>query len=317
MVKFPPPPEPPTVGEEFLHQLADYYRSLVEYHQRAATAAAQQLAHLESLLHPERLLDFPKDVPYWLTEESPTPSADGDLPESPPPSQLPSVQEEAAPTDSDKGTGGQGELVQPAPSTGPNEPLSTSELAQSPTQVAVIEPTVEASLVLTLLLEAERGKMLHLDFIVRKLYGRLPPLELKRVTAATRQLLEEGASQLKWYAVPDSPDCWTIDLKHFPDLATVERHQPQRASPNRTIPDCEKLSEYGTVKKALAACLEEHSPQSMTIAQVVDWFYPEGLEKAYRSKAYRSISKGLSEGCDRLGWRRVSLGRYVWQGRAN
>ncbi len=245
----------------------------MEYHQRAATAAAQQLAHLESLLHPERLLDFPKDVPYWLTEESPTPSADGDLPESPPPSQLPSVQEEAAPT------------------------RGISELEE--------------------LLEAERGKMLHLDFIVRKLYGRLPPLDLKRVTAATRQLLEEGASQLKWYAVPDSPDCWTIDLKHFPDLATVERHQPQRASPNRTIPDCEKLSEYGTVNKALAACKEEHSPQSMTIAQIVDWFYPEGLEKAYRSKADRSISKGLSEGCDRSGWRRVSLGRYVWQGRAN
>ena len=234
-MKFPPPPEPPTVAEEFLHQLADYYRQLVEYHQRAATAAAQQLAHLEALLHPERLLDFPKDVPYW---------------------QLPVASDQSR-------------------SVAPHEAISVTNEQESLTG------------------------------------------HCESVTAATRQLLEEGATQGKWCAVPDSPDCWTIDLKDFPDLAATKpdqgRSKPQAKHSLRTIPDCEKLVQYGTVKAAIAACLEEHSPVPMTIWQVVDWFYPQGQPSEVRRKAYGAISKALSDGCDRLGWRRVSPGRYVWK----
>lgn len=295
-MKFPPPPEPPTGGEEFLHQLADYYHALVEYHQRAAAAAAQQLAHLESLLHPEKLLDLPTDVPYWPAAESlrsllseGNREAKGDRPELAPSSQLPTSQ--VTPTEREQEE--PGEPGEPGKQQEPGEQEKQEELEQ--------------------LLSGERGKMLHLDFIVRKLYGRLSEEELPQITAATRQRLAEGANQGKWSAVPDSPDCWTIDLNHFPDLAPVERDQPQPKPVQRHIPDCDKLSEYGTVKKALAACLEEHSPMPLTIQQVIDWFYPQGLSEAMRKKAYGSISKSLSEGCNRLGWRRVSPGRYVWK----
>jgi hypothetical protein len=64
--------------------------------------------------------------------------------------------------------------------------------------------------------------MLHLDYIVRKLYGRLPPDILAPVTERTRQQLAVGARVGKWFAVPDSPDCWTIDLQEFPDWAEEE-----------------------------------------------------------------------------------------------
>lgn len=192
-MKFPPPPEPPTGSEEFLHSLADYYRSLVEYHQRAATAAAQQFAHLKALLHPERRLDFPTDVPYQLAAEAET------EPERPSPVQLPATAE----------------------------------------------------------------------------------------------------------AIPEQSH-------PFPDL--VAPAPPSRYPVRKVLPDSEKLDRYGTLKKAIAACLEEHSPESMTIQQIIGWFYAEGVPEAIRTKVYNSIAAALSEGCNRLGWQRVSTGHYVWKG---
>ncbi|NJO94399.1 MAG: hypothetical protein HC820_08835, partial [Hydrococcus sp. RM1_1_31] len=43
------PPEPPQNSQQFLYQLVDYYRALLDYHQQAAAQAASDLAHLEAL----------------------------------------------------------------------------------------------------------------------------------------------------------------------------------------------------------------------------------------------------------------------------
>ena len=44
------PPSPPQKATEYLTELAQYYRELIEYHQQAEIAAAQQLGHVEALL---------------------------------------------------------------------------------------------------------------------------------------------------------------------------------------------------------------------------------------------------------------------------
>ncbi len=44
------PPSPPQKANEYLTELAEYYRELIEYHQKAAIAAAQQLGHVVALL---------------------------------------------------------------------------------------------------------------------------------------------------------------------------------------------------------------------------------------------------------------------------
>jgi hypothetical protein len=153
-----------------LHQLADYYQQLQEYHQQAAAAAAQQLAHLQCLL--------PSPRQAVLTTE---------------------VARE-----------GQAAL---------------DKAASQPTLLFNPEgemPRMASWLEIEDTLEEGRGKMLHLGFIVRKLYGRLPPDLLAPVTERTRQQLAEGARAGKWFAVPDSPDCWTIDLREFPDWAEEE-----------------------------------------------------------------------------------------------
>lgn len=82
-------------------------------------------------------------------------------------------------------------------------------------QTKDFEPTVSQ---IAEILETNRGKMLHLDFLVRKLYGWLESENLKSAQTITKKLLEFGVAEGKWFAVPDSPNCWTIDLNEFPEF---------------------------------------------------------------------------------------------------
>lgn len=62
------------------------------------------------------------------------------------------------------------------------------------------------------LLTLEKGHALHLDYIVRTLYGQLEPETLKLTTDWVKQALGEGEAVGKWSSIPDSPQCWTLDL---------------------------------------------------------------------------------------------------------
>ena len=63
------PPTPPQKATEYLQELAQYYRELIEYHQQAAIAAAQQLGHVEALLGNDPGLPT-QQVRSWLVDES-------------------------------------------------------------------------------------------------------------------------------------------------------------------------------------------------------------------------------------------------------
>jgi hypothetical protein len=169
-------------------------------------------------------------------------------------------------------------------------------------------------LVLANELESNRGKMLHLDYLVRKLRGEIDSDELDKAIKETRLLLEKGTQEQKWFAVPDAPDCWTIDLSEFPDLIE-QPTPPKRASslaPRTILVGSERLDLYATVTDAIAACLEEHYPKSMKIAKIADYFYPDGLSPSRRQKVHNSLGNVLSAGCNKL-WRRVSVGEYIWK----
>jgi hypothetical protein len=52
----------------------------------------------------------------------------------------------------------------------------------------------------------------------------------------------------------------------------------------------------------------------MTIQQIADYFYPDGLSPSRRQKIHGSLGNDLSAGNNQL-WRRVKLGTYLWQNR--
>lgn len=282
MLNFPSPPPPPSGGNQLLNQLADYYRQLVEYHQRAAELATQQLAHVEALLNPSLIeLDFLAIHSHFDSQNN-----RDRLEDIIPLLELPSSHE--------------------------------LELEEDENVIGKEGATITDDLIE--LLETNRGKILHIDYIVRKLYGTVPSEDLIEVTQATKKLLEEGAKQKKWYAMPDSPGCWTIDIKEFPDFFITKKNPSPQKKPahlppfSSRLPYSEKLAQYDTTTAAISACLQENYSHTMTTTEVLDWLYPEGINQKQRKKAAEAINNILTKGVGLKGWQRVAPGQYRWTG---
>jgi hypothetical protein len=261
---FKSPPEPPRNSQQFLQELVDYYRALLDHHQREAAMAASSLGHLEALLNMNPPLAQQQQVTLELVAASNSQTA----------------------------------IVE--------QKGSTAERAIGP-----LLPTLEE---IEELLKANRGKMLHLDYLVRVLCGRLEDQQEESVTVAIAQLLERGASQGRWSAVPDSPDCWTIDLKDFPDLVSTLQSGKGRSRKKiiSRLPLNEKLDQYNTLTEAILACLQNNAPKSMNVNEILDWFYPEGLSLEEQPKAKEAIKDVIIKKCGLPGcWKRVETGRYV------
>lgn len=163
------------------------------------------------------------------------------------------------------------------------------------------------------LLKANRGKMLHLDYIVRMLCGRLADKELNLLTQVTKHLLEEGARENRWSSVPDSPGCWTIDLENFPEIAPSA--QTNGKSPRvltSRLPPSDRLNHYPTLTAAIEACLQEKAPQAIAVDDILNWLYPDELSREQKKRAREAVSDILSKKCGQAGyWKRLIKGRYV------
>lgn len=268
-----PPPHPPSNSDRFLQELIDYYRALLDYHQKSAVQAASSLAHVEALLNAKSSLVLQTSKPLEQVSHNGKQNSISAL-------------EEIAPT--------------------VEEFLSLERPA-----VDVSLPTLDH---IEELFKANRGAMLHLDYIVRVLCGRLEDDALERVNQEVAQLLELGVSQGKWFAIPDSPDCWTIDLKDFPELTsekTVNKVRSRRKLLSR-LPEDGKVHQYPTLTDAIVACLQDNVPKALTINQMLDWFYPEGMPAEDKKRARQAIRDIVMKKCGRANcWKRVGTGIYT------
>lgn len=314
MLNFPPPPQPPVDASQ-LENLAEYYRELAEYYRRASEIAAGQLAHVEALLHPNELLSLSEnDEDCWL-EVSKTENSNGSRALI----QNLRVPQLSASLSVKNGQTDNGILDSFAPNPLKKDILSKSNSATT---------DAESFELLTGELESNRGKILHLDYLVRKLFPAIASKELDSAKERTKTFLDLGTQQQKWFAVPDAPDCWTIDLREFPDL--IEQPTPTPKSSSRTshvrepssrtvsspmrttLIGSERLERYATITLALADCLKKYYPNSMKTKQIADYFYPDGLSDTRRQKVHASLSNALSAENNKL-WKRVKVGEYVWK----
>lgn len=257
-----PPPEPPKDSEQFLRELIDYYRTSLDYHQRAAAQAVASLTHLEALLDMNRASLGLQSVTLDLISNS--------------------------------------------------NAIAPSELPSRQQSETVDDPSVPSLEELEELLTINRGKMLHLDYIVRVLCGKHSEVEQSEIARSVEQLLELGAKDNKWSPVPDSPGCWTIDLAEFPEL-TEERPKGQsRKKLISRLPINEKLDQYTSLTEAIRGCLENNATKSMSVGEILDWFYPEGIPSENRQRAREAIKDVIIKKCGLPGcWKRVAIGRYA------
>ncbi len=228
------PPSPPAVAKEYLSQLAAYYRELVEYHQQAAMAAAQQLGHVEALLSNEPSHSAVETQSWLVSESEPASRKDQAITES---------QDEEESSEEDEG-----------------ENEENSEKDSEPPQISLQ--------MLKELLEAERGKMLHIDYIVHHFYGAIR--DLSTVKPMVEEQLEQGENLRMWASVPDAKQCWTLTLFDFPDLAEKEKgHSSVAYIPSDALPTKKAASVLSIKREKIYELKKVYSEQ---LIEGVDYF---------------------------------------------
>ncbi|PSF28489.1 hypothetical protein C7H19_24690 [Aphanothece hegewaldii CCALA 016] len=223
----PPPPEPPIDSQQWLEQLASYYKQLVDYHQQAAQTAARQLAHLEILLDgtiepKNQILINSTNVSLEINQTMDSPAI-GQLSSSMP---VVAHQDLINPQFSSLSPPNTPTLGKKLDKTGqPSIPRINHDPQGSTEQgCPVLSMFNESKLTKEIgtLLATEKGHAVHIDYIVRKLYGIKDGDNLSSITDWVRMALKSGEVDNKWSSIPDSPECWTLNLQELTTLPSGE-----------------------------------------------------------------------------------------------
>lgn len=168
------------------------------------------------------------------------------------------------------------------------------------------------------LLREHEGTILHVEYIIRALYGELATEAIKAEKPRIYDTLSRGVEKGLWDKVPDQASCYTIDL----DLLELEpskkaqsgktRLQPRQST--RGLRSEEMLPQYRHLNftEAVAAMVNESAGQILTTEQVAQALYGEISGQAL-TKAKDRIGKTLWSGAKQDKWQRVpgQLGRYT------
>jgi len=166
------------------------------------------------------------------------------------------------------------------------------------------------------LLQEKKGNILHIDYIIRALYGELSPDETKAEKPRMYDTLKKGVAKGLWDSVPDSPGCYTINLKLIePELdkneANSSKHEEGRCTSKSQD---EMLDRYRNLSliEAVEQVVQESAGQILTTEKVAQTLYGGKLEGYALTKAKERIGKTLWYGARQGFWQRVpqQLGCY-------
>ncbi|WP_250126436.1 hypothetical protein [Chroococcidiopsis sp. CCMEE 29] len=160
------------------------------------------------------------------------------------------------------------------------------------------------------------GSILDTDYIIYSLHGKLEPEEIKQEKLRMYDTLKKGVEKGLWDRVPDSPGCYTLDLKLINSdssqkKAEDNKHQGQkskRKSKDEILPRYQNLSLIGAVETVV----RENQGQILTTEKVAKELYGE-LKGYALTKAKAKVGKTLWHGAKQRLWQRVpdKLGCYT------
>ena len=306
-----------------LMELRSHYFSLQEEHKRAAIHAKEQLLRAKAMLAEELLLQHQQP----MSMEAATVSQGGDrlslaaanlqrqgLPQLPEPLKFPDISEaQIFPTS--------GKMEQPEPHA--SYFLGTdSNLRFSATKTLMLPKYQEMTKTQAVehLLREHEGTILHVEYIIRALYGELPTEAIKAEKPRIYDTLSRGVEKGLWDKVPDQASCYTIDLKLLesesvsPQTAQSShtRLQPRQSARGRRSQEMLPQYQQFNFTEAVAAVVNEYAGQVLTTEQVAQALYGEVSGQAL-TKAKDRIGKTLWSGAKQDRWQRVpgQLGRYT------
>lgn len=172
------------------------------------------------------------------------------------------------------------------------------------------------------LLVENKGKVCHIDFVVRSLYGDLESTAFKVVKGRVHSSLTHGKEQMYWESVPDEPGCYTLDLNLITPPGSKAKSKKSRGKSRKPlVPQKAKkipmLPQYEGqfLIDAISLFLEENSGKIYSVSEIIEQIYGALDDEEIRDMKIRSMVLGeLSRGY-RIGrFARVpnKLGYYTW-----
>ena len=336
MFELPQPPQPPQNSQETLEQLEAYYQKTIEYYSQALALSQKKLRAIQILLERDTQAETsPQPQPFQQKQKNqsseklaltfkdaknPAPflneTQQKDNAQNPPLEQREgqlslldngypletSIVPTSTPNTNERYRGTPVSLVEPFE--------ENSRQVSSPILVLpAIEPQVEeesfeqiAPKILKLL-ESNSGKILQLDYLIRKLYGQVEPKQISLIKPQVRSLLEKGERQKLWAKVPDAPNCWTIDLTLLPDFAPQESPEPKNLKVD---------SPSQTVVAAIGLTLKNVAPKALKPREIFELLCPPQTSVEPKNYFFNRVLGFLSGWKKQPGWRRLKQGLYVW-----
>jgi hypothetical protein len=239
----PFPLEPPQKAIESLFALRDYYAPLVEEYEKLYTLAKANLTHVEALLsnwslteevdndNEEFTSEKGKNFFLFLSEESVNddvepithPLLDDSQDTSTVATQLLDSTQQNIFTliqawsgeESDAATDTPVLLEPPIETSTQQQALYGTETAMLPIFQSLSRPEA-----IEQVLAEHIGTIVHIDFIVKMLYGKLEPEVFKVLKHRVQSSLTKGRETNKWFSVPGSPGYYTLSLTLLPKPET-------------------------------------------------------------------------------------------------
>ncbi len=166
------------------------------------------------------------------------------------------------------------------------------------------------------LLQENIGSILHVDYIVRSLYGQLESESFKVERQKIYETMSKGVAKRFWDKVPEQPGCYTIDLKLVDNEGKSPKSkddEPQAKSTKSNQP-IEVLPAYQHLSftKAVETVLRENADVVMDSEKVERILYGN-LEAEDFTKVKGKIGKILWLGANQKRWQGVpgKLGAYI------
>ncbi len=166
------------------------------------------------------------------------------------------------------------------------------------------------------LLQENAGSILHVDYIIRALYGELEPEDIKAEKPRMNDSLKKGVAKGLWERVADSPGCYTADLNLVEKEAgskQVEGKKRQARKPNSKategmLPRYQDLS----FTEVVETVVRDRSGEVLTPDIVARALYGE-LEGEAFTQAKTKVGKTLWSGANQGRWQSVigKLGAYT------
>lgn len=164
------------------------------------------------------------------------------------------------------------------------------------------------------------GTSVHIDFIVRSLYGDLEPDVFKVVKGRVQSSLTQGKESNKWFSVPKEPGYFTLSLtllsrgqaNNSSSTAKRKNKKPVKPPQPKEIPML-KAYERLFLIDALSTFLEQNAGKVFNVSEVITGIYGElnaADVREVRNKVLNELSRGHRTG--RFSRVPDQIGFYTW-----